>query len=113
MKKNYIFFLLIAASLITTQYTIAQNKELYSYAKENIEGLAIYPNPVNHQDPYIYITSTANTIKNIELYNVLGKLVFSTKLTGKELNISKLNKGFYVLKITENNKSETKKLVIK
>ncbi len=80
---------------------------------QNIEGLSIYPNPVTNGKTFIYITSKRNLSKKVEFFNVLGKQIFSIVLTGKELNISRLSKGVYILKVTENNKSETRKLVIK
>ncbi|KAB1068370.1 T9SS type A sorting domain-containing protein [Tamlana haliotis] len=113
MKKKYFFFLFIAFSLLLAFPTEAQNKGAFSSVEENIPGLNIYPNPVNSQTTYINIVSTMNATKNIEIYNVLGKRLFATKLSGRELNISQLNKGIYILKITENEFSETRKLVIK
>jgi len=80
---------------------------------EQIEGLTIYPNPVSNNKPFIYITSKNNLSKTVDVFNVLGKRIFSVALTGKELNISQLSTGVYILKITENNMSETRKLVIK
>ncbi|SFZ89586.1 Por secretion system C-terminal sorting domain-containing protein [Flaviramulus basaltis] len=114
MKKNYFFFLLIALAFFTTQQSVAQSDvKTTTPIHQNIEGLSIYPNPVSSGKTYIYITSKYNFNKKIEFYNVLGKQIFSTNLTGKELNISNLSKGVYILKITENNTSETRKLVIK
>lgn len=114
MKKSYflaLFFSLVF--LFTAQYGVAQNFTNNKPAQENIEGLSIYPNPVNNGKTFIYITSKKNLTKTIEFFNVLGKQIYSTRLIGKELNISNLNKGVYILKITENNFSETRKLVIK
>lgn len=81
--------------------------------EQNIADLSIYPNPVSNGKTHVFITSKLNASKLIEFYNVLGKRIFSTRLKGKELNISNLNKGVYLLKITENNISETRKLIIK
>ena len=80
---------------------------------EQIEGLTIYPNPVSNNKPFIYITSKNNLSKTVDVFNVLGKRIFSVSLIGKELNISMLSTGVYILKITENKVSETRKLVIK
>ncbi|GAL72730.1 hypothetical protein JCM19302_3224 [Jejuia pallidilutea] len=44
---------------------------------------------------------------------MLGKQIKSTITTRKELDISSLNSGVYILKITEGTVSETRKLVIK
>ena len=114
MKKNYFFTLLIALIFFSTQNLVGQNSiSTVPPIQQNIEGLSIYPNPVSSGKTYINITSKYNFDKKIEFYNVLGKRIFSTVLTGKELNISNLSKGVYILKITENNTSETRKLVIK
>ena len=80
---------------------------------QNIEDLSIYPNPVTNGKTFIYITSKWHLTKKVEFYNVLGKQIFSTVISGKELNISRLSKGVYILKITENDISETRKLIIK
>jgi len=91
----------------------AQNKVINSALQQNIEGLSIYPNPVNSQNPIINIISGQSLIKTIEIFDVLGKHVFSTVLMGKELNISNLRRGIYILKITENKISISRKLVVK
>ncbi len=113
MKKNYLFILFLALTLSATQYGFAQNNVNKASIEQNIEGLSIYPNPVSSNRTFVYITSKRNLTKKIECFNVLGKKVYSTILIGKELNISNLSKGVYILKITENEISETRKLVIK
>ena len=113
MKKNYLFILFLALTLSATQYGYAQNSVNKKPLYQNIEGLSIYPNPFNRGRTFIYLTSKLNLTKKIEFFNVLGKKVYSTILTGKELNISNLSKGVYILKITENDIIETRKLVIK
>jgi hypothetical protein len=92
---------------------MGQNNGKSFTIEKNIEDLSIYPNPVSTGKTHIFITSKLNASKHIAFYNVLGKRIFSTHLTGKELNISNLTKGVYLLKITENNISETRKLIIK
>ncbi|CDF80901.1 conserved hypothetical protein [Formosa agariphila KMM 3901] len=78
---------------------------------QNIEELSIYPNPVSNGK--LYIITKNNLTKEIEIFNVLGKSIFQTTLFGKEMNISKLNAGIYIIKIKENNISTTRKLVIR
>ena len=111
MRKNYVFILILFLFVAITSKSFAQDSSIST--GKSIEGLAVYPNPVTNGKTFVYITSNNKFIKQIDIFNVLGKLVFSTRLTGKELNISALNKGVYVLKITENSISETRKLVIK
>ncbi|WP_298531062.1 T9SS type A sorting domain-containing protein [uncultured Algibacter sp.] len=113
MKKNYFFFIITIIALFTVQVHIAQDRGNQNPIEQNIEGLSIYPNPVNHTQNSIYITSKLNSVRYIEFYDVLGKRIFTSNIRSKELNISSLNKGVYILRITENGKRETRKLIIK
>jgi len=113
MKKKYFLFLFFALTFLISQKGFAQNNVSANVVTQNIEDLSIYPNPVTNGKVFIYISSKQNSVKKVDFFDVLGKQIFSTQLTGKELNISTLSKGIYILKITENNISETRKLVIK
>ena len=113
MKKNYILITFFFLAFLITHQGFSQSQFTDAPTQQNIDGLSIYPNPVTEGRTYINITTKKNFSKNIEIYNVLGKQIYSTVLTGKELNISSLNTGVYILKITENNISETRKLVVK
>ncbi|MBP0904823.1 T9SS type A sorting domain-containing protein [Mariniflexile gromovii] len=113
MKKHYFLTLFFVLAFFTAFSGFSQNNANGNSIQQNIEDLSIYPNPVSNGKTFIYITSKLNLTKRIEFYDVLGKQIYSTVLTGKELNISNLSKGVYVIKITENNTSETRKLVIK
>ncbi|WP_159022484.1 T9SS type A sorting domain-containing protein [Formosa sp. L2A11] len=110
MKKNYLltllcFFLFLIMSV--TAQAQATNRDVI----KNIEDLTIYPNPVSNGK--LYIVTKENLTKDIEIFNVLGKSILKTTLFGKEINISKLNPGIYIIKIKENNISTTRKLVVK
>ena len=113
MKKNYILITFFFLAFMISGQGFSQSKFNNAPIQDNIEGLSIYPNPVTEGRTYINITTKRNFSKQIEIYNVLGKQIHSSIMTGKELNISALNTGVYILKITENNISETRKLVIK
>ncbi len=67
--------------------------------------LNIYPNPANNE----FTIQTNADILGTKIYNVLGKLIMET--TSKTINISDLNAGVYLVNITTNTKSFTKKLV--
>lgn len=113
MKKKYYLLLFFALTFLITQTGFSQNNVNTNTLVQNIEDLTIYPNPVTNGKVFIYISSKLNSTKKVDFYDVLGKQIYSTVLTGKELNISNLSKGVYILKITEQNISETRKLVIK
>ena len=113
MNKNYFLILLVALAFSSTQFGFSQNNVNSNAIQQNIEGLSIYPNPASSGKVSVFISSKDNLTKKISVFDVLGKQIHTTVLTGKELNISNLGKGVYILKIIENNISETRKLVIK
>ncbi len=76
-----------------------------------IAGLKVYPNPVSNG--VLHVESNLNTERTISLYNVLGKEVIKTTTSNTTINIATLNSGVYIVKITENGKTATKKLVVK
>ena len=71
----------------------------------------VYPNPTS--TGFVNITSGNNENIAVVVYDILGKQVINETLTNDRLNVSALNTGIYILKITQNNASVTKKLVIK
>lgn len=73
-------------------------------------SFSMYPNPVSGNT--VTISSASNNTKNIAVYSIIGKQVINTTITNT-LDVSGLQTGVYVVKITENGRSATKKLVIK
>lgn len=74
-------------------------------------SINMFPNPAND---FIQIESKDVQISSVEMYNLLGKKVISeTSLVNDRLNISSLSKGVYLLKINADNKSLTRKVVVK
>ena len=82
-----------------------------SVTKNNIEGYAVYPNPVKAN---FTLTTASAEAKNISVYNVLGAEVLRAKKIGNRVNIdiTGLNKGIYILKVEENGKIATQKLIV-
>ena len=80
--------------------------------KDNaIAGLKVYPNPVTKGN--LYVSSNSNEVKTVAVYDVLGKQVVKTITTSNEaINVSNLNAGVYIVKITEAGKTATRKLVV-
>lgn len=112
MKQHYLISFLLICFLCFTVPTVAQDTTRTGNNTElPIDGLSIYPNPVTGGK--VYISTSLNQEKAIEIYNVLGKPIHKVKLRGKELDISSLNPGIYILKIKENDKKATRKLVVK
>jgi len=86
-----------------------------SISKFSSGNLLIYPNPSNGL-VYINTQNTTENLKQINLYDVLGKIILSSKnLSAKQstIDVSALSKGVYMIEITtENNFKQTKKLVV-
>lgn len=110
MKQLYVCLLLMISLSFFPDSANAQVSTEEKPNETTIEQLSIYPNPATGQK--VYITTKTNQNKKIEVYNVLGKPVLSTNLSGNELNISSLESGIYILKIKEGKNSATRKLVI-
>lgn len=75
-----------------------------------IAGLKVYPNPVTGGT--LYIDSNSSASKSVVIYDVIGKQVLKANTTNS-VNVSTLTGGVYVLKITEDGKTATRKLVIR
>mgnify|MGYP006060665459 FL=1 len=59
------------------------------------ESFKLYPNPV---EDYLYIQSSDTTIKNIDIYNILGKKIY-TSSSENRLDMSSYSAGIYFVKI--------------
>jgi hypothetical protein len=77
----------------------------------SIEGLSLYPNPVSNGK--VYISSKNDLDKEIIIFDVLGKKVLQTMISSRELNVSNLTPGVYIIKINENDASATRKLIVR
>ena len=87
-----------------TQAPLATNQN-------DIAGLDIYPNPVTGN--VLNIKTAANETKTINIFDVLGKQVLNLTTESATVNVSSLNAGIYILKVTEDGKTATRKLMIK
>jgi len=109
MNKKYVLFFFIFICFCGLSY----GQSTSSIVEKKIKYFSVFPNPVRNGKLTI---TTFNTVeKEVIIYNVLGKQVFSKKFTGnrKQLDISQINSGIYIVKVIEGDKVATKKLVIK
>jgi endonuclease I/chitodextrinase len=117
---------IISVTSPNTTYTVSEweilNKDtvdgigIYNSATAGIdnsdfETFKMYPNPTNGNKIYFNLTKDVN----VNIYNVLGKLVKTEKVDTKNnsIDISNLVKGVYLLKIASQNQIITKKLIKK
>ena len=106
MKKIYFILLMVFA------FTLSGQETADSQTKNNeIVGFKLYPNPTYND--VVFITTKDNANKEILVYDLFGEIVLKESTNYKELNISKLDAGVYIVQVTENGKSTTRKLVVK
>jgi hypothetical protein len=112
MAKNYFYIIFLLAFFFTTGAIAQDSKQLPKTQEDSsIEGLNLYPNPVTNGK--VYITSKNDLNKQIIIFDVLGKKVLQTTISTKELNVSNLAPGVYIIKITEESATSSRKLIIR
>jgi hypothetical protein len=77
----------------------------------NANGFSVYPNPTS--TGFVNVVGTIDDTISVSVYDILGKQVINETLTNNRINVSALNTGIYIVKISQNDASVTKKLVIK
>ena len=112
MAKNYFYITILLVFFFSGSLSAQEAKQPPRLQETaSIEGLNLYPNPVSNGKVYI---STKNDLdKDILIFDVLGKRVLQTTLSSRELNVSNLSPGVYIIKIKENEVSNTRKLIIR
>jgi len=98
--------------LMAPLFTIGQELVSVNDVKPiEVKGFKMYPNPAYGEE--IYITTQLNGTKEIQVFDVFGDVVIRESITTNTLNISRLVPGVYVLQVTEEEKTMTRKLVVK
>nr|WP_315209441.1 T9SS type A sorting domain-containing protein [uncultured Flavobacterium sp.] len=112
MAKNYFYSITLLVFLFSMSASAQETKQQPKIQETAvIEGLSLYPNPVSNGK--VYITSKNDLDKEIIIFDVLGKKVLQTMLSSRELNVSNLTSGVYIIKINEKEASATRKLIIR
>ena len=76
-----------------------------------LDSFKLYPNPTSLD--YVNISSKNSETINASVFDILGKQIINTTVVNKKLDVSNLKTGIYILRLTQNNISITKKMVIK
>ena len=79
---------------------------------DNVETkkLTLYPNPVSDQ---LYISSEDQKVENVTIYNLSGNVVRNISNEVESIDVSNLGTGNYLVKVTTDQGSVTKKIVKK
>lgn len=76
-------------------------------SQNEIVGLQVYSN-----NNLLFVTSDSSSDKNVVVYDMLGKVVVNETVSSQPVNVANLSSGAYIVKVTEEGKTATKKLVI-
>jgi hypothetical protein len=96
---------------LTARDTNDFSVQLLSVDDFNATSFSVYPNPTS--TGFVNILGTTDNAITVSVYDILGKQVINETLTNNRINVSALNTGIYIVKISQNDASVTKKLVIK
>jgi hypothetical protein len=94
----------------TGQFKIAAYSALLSTESFNDSGLLIYPNPIKDKLNLSY----TKDISDVSIYNLLGQEVITMKSINtkqKQIDMSNLSKGTYILKVTVDGLEKTLKVI--
>lgn len=94
---------------VGTYSDIGMHTQTLSIQYNTVNELNFYPNPLKGNKLYI----DTNQSLNIEIFNILGKRIISDEVNSNKnyLNLSDLNSGIYLIKISNSNQTITKKLI--
>ena len=75
------------------------------------DQVQLYPNPVS--DGALTISTPFQSEKRVTVFDLLGKKIIDTEISGNQMDVTTLQGGVYMLRLTQNGVSVTKKLVVK
>jgi hypothetical protein len=91
-------------------FSVAGAPNIQGVDENQLADVSLYPNPSN--GGIVSIETRSNADMQVVVYDVLGKQVINTVTTG-DFNVSSLKAGVYMVNVTQEGSSVTKKLVIK
>ena len=96
----------------TAQLYVRNLADLTTLAAGQFEVLKfnLYPNP--SKSGFVNISSTGSETVQANVFDILGKQVLNASVANGRLNVSTLNTGVYIVKLTQGAATTTKKLII-
>ena len=73
--------------------------------------LRIHPNPA--PGPTVQIDTDNALPKTVQVFDLFGKAILQRRLTGNTLNIHFLSPGVYMVRVVQQGRSTTKKLIVR
>ena len=96
--------------VIVDDVTWSASGQVLSADRFEAAEFAIFPNPTTQG--FVTIKTTSSQPTAVVAFDILGKQVINTVLKTNRLDVSDLNAGVYILQLTQNGTTTTKKLVV-
>ena len=105
----------VVSEEMTYTFVATENRNLVAHFEhtqgigEHDSQILIYPNPVNDK----LTVEAQEAISNVEIYNLMGALVYSQKDCANkvEINTANLQSGIYFIRLTTKSASETRRFI--
>jgi PKD repeat protein len=111
MKVNFEVTANSAGNFETNGLSLVKSVDLYpaeNSEDDSFVGFELFPNPANDR-----ITVKTNVLDaHLEIFNLSGALVYGTRLTGTDLDVSGLKPGIYFARLLTSKQPIIRKLVI-
>lgn len=103
----------LVSEISGTPEVTARSLDDFTLGSKNFESdsFKLFPNPT--YSSYVTLQSKINAPLSVSVFDLLGKQVFSKSLKNNTLDVSLLRAGIYLVKISQDNATITKKLVVR
>jgi len=91
-------------------FSLVDNNATAGVKQDEITNLKLFPNPLTGN--VLNIVTNSGVEKSVAVFDVLGKQVINAKTVNGTVNAANLTAGVYVVKITEEGKTATRKLIV-
>lgn len=98
-------------STVTRTINVSSSICTLGLPTNEIAGFVLHPNPVTEEK--VYIESSSDSTKGIVISDMSGKKVLSVQTDKKELNLTGLPTGVYLIKVEQDGNTSVQKLIIK
>ena len=91
---------------------IGSNNELSNNQFET-NDIKLFPNPFDKNDKFLNISFDSDNLKQIKIFDLMGRNVYHSETVDNKIEISSLNAGTYIVEIKINDQVQRSKLIIK
>lgn len=97
--------------LANTKGAATVGQTTLSIRENQIEGFAMYPNPVINGK--FTISSAQALEKNVQIFSIIGRQVYNKRVNANEMiDVSNLTTGFYLVRVEEEGNTVSRRLMI-